>query len=124
MTLEKGFTLIELVIAISIAGFCLISMIGLLEAGIKESRRASAELEASNILSVVYGNIGTNTNNRSITSFYNEFGDAVGTDDIRAKYKVSLIVINGITNIKIWWPANASIDNSEGMLEIVTCTKY
>jgi uncharacterized protein (TIGR02598 family) len=122
--MKKGFTLVEVVVAIGIAGFCLICLMGLLNSGIQQCKRSASEFEASNVLSDVYCNLGTITNNRTNTLYYNECGNSVSADDLRAKYKVSLVVTNGITNIKIWWPVNATIDNSEGMLEVITHLKY
>jgi uncharacterized protein (TIGR02598 family) len=122
--MKKGFTLIEMMVAIGIAGFCLVTMMGLLSAGLRLSQRAANQTEAGNILTAVYTNLGTNTNNRCDTLYYNDVGNTVASTDMNAKYKVNIIVSNSMTNIRVWWPVNSTLENSEGMLEVVTHSKF
>lgn len=63
-----GFSLVEIVIAVGIVGFCLIPLLALLPAGLKAVKNSSHETTAVNIISSVAADMGnaTFTNNSSI----------------------------------------------------------
>jgi uncharacterized protein (TIGR02598 family) len=54
---ETGFTLTEVAVAMAIFSFALVSMIGLLSVGLKNSRRANIQISASNLMSAIASDI-------------------------------------------------------------------
>ena len=54
---SPGFTLIEIALAMAIFSFALVSMLGLLSVGLKNSRKASIQIAAANILSAIAADI-------------------------------------------------------------------
>lgn len=56
-TRSSGFTLIEIALAMAIFSFALVSMLGLLSVGLKNSRKASIQIAAANILSAIAADI-------------------------------------------------------------------
>lgn len=54
---SSGFTLIEIALAMAIFSFALVSMLGLLSVGLKNSRKASIQIAAANILSAIAADI-------------------------------------------------------------------
>jgi uncharacterized protein (TIGR02598 family) len=54
---ESGFTLTEVAVAMGIFSFALVSMIGLLSVGLKNSRRANIQISASNLMSAIASDI-------------------------------------------------------------------
>ena len=52
-----GFTLVEIALAMAIFSFALVSMLGLLSVGLKNSRKASIQIAAANILSTIAADI-------------------------------------------------------------------
>jgi uncharacterized protein (TIGR02598 family) len=52
-----GFTLTEVALAMGIFSFALVSMIGLLSVGLKNSRRANVQIAASNLMSAIASDI-------------------------------------------------------------------
>jgi uncharacterized protein (TIGR02598 family) len=56
-----GFTLTEVALAMGIFSFALVSMIGLLSVGLKNSRRANIQISASNLMSAIASDIRSST---------------------------------------------------------------
>ena len=54
---DGGFTLVEIALAMAIFSFALVSILGLLSVGLKNSRRASIQIAAANILSTIAADI-------------------------------------------------------------------
>lgn len=54
---EAGFTLTEIALAMSIFAFALVSMLGLLTVGVRNSRKANIQISASNLLSAITADI-------------------------------------------------------------------
>jgi uncharacterized protein (TIGR02598 family) len=50
---RNGFSLIEVSVSLGLVGFCFVSLLGLLELGLRQQRDALAETEAAHILSAV-----------------------------------------------------------------------
>lgn len=88
---RSGFTLIEIALAMAIFSFALVSMLGLLSVGLKNSRKASIQIAAANILSAIAADIQSadisNSNN----------GEYVATTR-KLKIKASVFA-NGSTQI-------------------------
>jgi uncharacterized protein (TIGR02598 family) len=58
---QAAFTLTEVALAMGIFSFALVSMIGLLSVGLKNSRRANIQIAASNLMSAVASDIRSST---------------------------------------------------------------
>ncbi len=58
---QAGFTLTEVALAMGIFSFALVSMIGLLSVGLKNSRRANVQISASNLMSAIASDIRSST---------------------------------------------------------------
>jgi uncharacterized protein (TIGR02598 family) len=56
-----AFTLTEVALAMGIFSFALVSMIGLLSVGLKNSRRANTQIGASNLMSAIASDIRSST---------------------------------------------------------------
>jgi uncharacterized protein (TIGR02598 family) len=56
-SVTAGFTLTEVALAMGIFSFALVSMIGLLSVGLKNSRRANVQIAASNLMSAIASDI-------------------------------------------------------------------
>lgn len=58
---ESGFTLAEIAVALGIFSFALVSMMGMLSVGLKNSRKATVQTSASNLLAGVVADIHAST---------------------------------------------------------------
>jgi uncharacterized protein (TIGR02598 family) len=136
--------LVEVIIAMGIAAFCLIAMLGLIPSGLKQVKVSSEQTAATAILAAVatdirntpsgsekslaYGIALPTTAGASITTvnlYLNEDGKP-NTSATSARYaiKASLVSSNNASgttsgNLVIWWPAAASLGNSQGSVETV-----
>lgn len=59
--LSAGFTLTEIALALAIFSFALVSMLGLLSVGMRNSRKANIQLAASNLLSGIASDVQSST---------------------------------------------------------------
>lgn len=59
---ESGFTLAEIAVALGIFSFALVSMMGMLSVGLKNSRRATVQTAASNLLAGIVADIHASKN--------------------------------------------------------------
>jgi uncharacterized protein (TIGR02598 family) len=136
--------LVEVIIAMGIAAFCLIAMLGLIPMGLKQVKISSEQTAATAILaavasdirntpsgtakSLVYGIALPTTAGASVSTvnlYLNEDGKP-NTSPTSARYalKASLVTSNnasGMTsgNLVIWWPAAAALRNAQGSIETV-----
>lgn len=129
-----GFSLIEVTIALSVAGFCLLAILGLLQTGVTSQRATTEQTAATGIASMVFADLvsaaGTNptprlqidlTNSASSpqTIFFSDGGKPTGTVGAAAtaesRYRASLDVRPPVAGTKaatgvrilITWPAVA-----------------
>ena len=134
---KKGFTLIEVLIAIGIVGFCIIPMIGLMPVSLNMVRDIVKRTEATSILgeinvdlknttssatsSPAYGIIfPVDTNTSQTTIYVNELGTVSPLKD--AKFGVSAVLTNSSTastaaTVRVWWPPTASSTGGYGFVE-------
>ena len=131
---DPGFSLIEVTIALSVAGFCLLAILGLLQTGVTSQRATTDQTAATGIISMIFADLlssaGTNptprfqinlTNSGASpqTVFFSDGGKPTGavgspaTGDSR--FRASLDVIppaagtRAATGVRILitWPAAA-----------------
>jgi type II secretory pathway pseudopilin PulG len=71
---ESGFTLAEIAVALGIFSFALVSMMGMLSVGLKNSRKATVQTSASNVMAGVVSDIKASTitapNQGSVNEIY------------------------------------------------------
>ncbi len=87
----EGFTLVEIALAMAIFSFALVSMLGLLSVGLKNSRKANIQIAAANVLSSIAADI----QGAQISNVSN--GEYTATSQ-KLKIKV-MVLANGRTQI-------------------------
>jgi len=65
-----GFSLVEVTLALGIAAFCLIAVLGLVPVGVQTNRNATSQTTATNILSSVVSDIRASLKGNSNTAKY------------------------------------------------------
>lgn len=145
---SSAFSLVELVIALGIASFCLVAMLGLVPMGLKSAKNttdqtgaamllSSVALDLRNVtpgsnISPVYGitlpAAGTPGASASNAFFFNEDGttNTVGTP-LSVRYGLRLTMSNATSNtttawLQIYWPSTLPADrlnNAQGIVESV-----
>ena len=131
--LSSAFSLIEVTIALSVAGFCLLAILGLLQTGVTSQRATTEQTAATGIISMIYADLvsaaGTNASPRlqinltnaasPQTVFFNEGGKQTGAVGAAAagdsRYRASLDIrppasgTKAATGVRILvtWPAVA-----------------
>jgi uncharacterized protein (TIGR02598 family) len=131
--LPPGFSLIEVTIALSVAAFCLLAILGLLQTGITSQRATVEQTAATGIASIIFSDLsagGTNTTARFKldltnvagnlqTLYFDEAGKPTGLIGSAAaadsRYRASVEVrppasgTVGVTPVRILvtWPAVA-----------------
>ena len=65
-----GFSLVEVTLALGIAAFCLIAVLGLVPVGVQTNRNATSQTTATNILSSVVSDIRASPKGGTITAKY------------------------------------------------------
>jgi uncharacterized protein (TIGR02598 family) len=97
-----GFTLVEIALAMAIFSFALVSMLGLLSVGLKNSRKASIQIAAANVLSTIAADLQSS----QISNVSN--GEYTATSQ-KLKIK-ALVMANGATQIT--YPAPLIVDEA------------
>lgn len=80
--LQAGFSLIEVTIALSVAAFCLLAILGLLQTGITSQRATVEQTAATGIASLIFSDLtagGTNESPRFAFSLTNTNAGVVQT---------------------------------------------
>jgi uncharacterized protein (TIGR02598 family) len=142
----SAFSLVEIVIAIGIAAFCLVAMLGLIPTGMKSVKSATEQTAATAVLQEVvtdlrstpsggnaspklnlslptFGSAGANLS----TNFYmSESGVAYAANtSMDARYGVSVGMSNNsvfltTAQVLVWWPSTVALSKAQGSVEIVT----
>jgi len=136
--LTSAFSLIEVTIALSIAAFSLVSILGLIPVGLNSSASAKRQTEAVSILSSItadlrstplhsgtssrYGiPIGTDT-----TLYFSGMGVCSGQLDVNSQYCVVLTTPYKPSSserratwarVRVSWPAGANVNIPQGVVE-------
>jgi uncharacterized protein (TIGR02598 family) len=138
--LPRGFSLIEVTIALSVAAFCLLAILGLLQTGITSQRATVEQTAATGIASMIFSDLSaaagtnktarfeislTNTAGGLQTLYFDESGKTTGTIGSAAvsgsRYRASVEVRAAATNtvavspvrILVTWPAAADPSPSQ-----------
>jgi uncharacterized protein (TIGR02598 family) len=139
---SSGFSLVEVALAIGIAGFCLISILGLIPVGLTVAQNASAQTGAVGLMSAIAADLrevsttGTSSPYFKITipdttgkTLYVDDGGQYTTDLQKlphARYRVEIKTVSTVSGsgtptmqkVVVTWPAQAS-GNAMGMAESI-----
>lgn len=111
--LSAGFTLTEIALALAIFSFALVSMLGLLSVGMKNSRKANIQLAASNLLSGIASDVQSSV---YVTSGSSTTATCAFTSprlDIKATVNTSTRTVKNVT---ISGGSSATLDESGTVL--------
>ena len=136
-----AFSLVEVTLALGVAGFCLLAILGLLQTGLTSEKVTVGQTAAAGILSAVYSDLAStpstnttstnfsialNTTNAQTVYFSeagwtNKVGQAAATD---SRYRLSVFESTNASptpvRILVTWPAAADPTNASGSAEVVT----
>ena len=133
---EKAFSLVEVTLALGVAGFCLLAVFGLLPAGINCNRASVEQTAAASLARAIVADLRmTPHNSNSSPQYAIPFPSASasfnfaedGTKQVAtttARY-LATITINSaaptaFANIRITWPATAPVASASGSYEVTT----
>ncbi|MBN8709116.1 MAG: hypothetical protein J0I10_07030 [Verrucomicrobia bacterium] len=142
----QGFSLVEVTLAIGIAGFCLIALFGMLPVGLKSNQAAVQQMLANGILTSVVSDLKTtpvteprgaatssprfqiplpaqNSAGASNPLYFTEDG-RLTTDQSQSMFRLTVTFLPNagsrsasLANVKITWPSVASTANASGGVE-------
>jgi uncharacterized protein (TIGR02598 family) len=129
-----AFSLVELTLAIGIAGFCLIAVFGLMPVGVQTNRNATSQTAATNIIASVIADMraapGATSAQYGIqfgnprTLYFDGAGQFTTVLGANSRYRVSITFPPNppaglsYANINITWPAAATPANASGSVEM------
>ena len=138
---QAGFSLVEVVIAVGIAAFCLVVMLGLIPTGLNTNKDSSGETAAANIVRNIFSDLRATAKTNTTTSLYgitfpsgaspaistNYWDDAGATNSsnsILTKYMSTVTVISNsptlTVSLLITWPHTALTNTAPGRYEVMT----
>src|SRR5215813_3202420 len=142
-----AFSLVEVTLALGIAAFCLIAVLGLMPVGVQTNRNATSQTAATNIIAAVVSDLrGTPTANSTSSQFCIRFGtattlyfdstgqcssDLAGTTSpcgvalataLQTRYEMAITWRGSAglryADLKVTWPAAATAANANGSTEM------
>ena len=137
-----GFSLVEVTVALGIAGFCLLAMLGLIPVGMRNAATASEQTATVGILAAVISDLretpagasasprfGTTMpqpgNSASYTIYFSEDGQKV--DGAASARYAAVATLSAPANsfavnlqVRVYWPAGAGAANASGSIEGIT----
>lgn len=140
----RGFSLVEVTLALGIAAFCLLTLFGLLPTGINIVQKASEETIALNRASALLADVKATPATSSLSTRYgmdltgassagttlpefllDEQGNPVGKTSGAARYRVGYRIsapssqpLGARVYLRVSWPGLASASSAQGMVEI------
>lgn len=137
---QTGFSLVEVTVALAIAGFCLVALLGLIPAGMRNASTATEQTAAIGLLGAIMADLrgtprSSNTSPRYLiaipasgsattsTNYFSDDGETNGRSQSRYVVESTLTPqSNDLVNarILIYWPAMAAATNAKGSVESVT----
>ena len=125
-----AFSLVELVLALGVAAFCLIAVFGLMPVGIQTNRNATSQTAATNIIAAIVADLRTTpaaattspqfgiTFGSDKTLYFDTSGQASTSLSRDARYQLNIkwnVAPTGLyyANLKVTWPA--SVDPATAM---------
>jgi uncharacterized protein (TIGR02598 family) len=132
-----AFSLVEVTLALGVAGFCLIAVFGLMPVGVQMNRNATSQTAAASIIADVVADLrATPKANATSSQFGITFGtnppplyfDGVGqfttTLGANSRYQLNItwnpLAPSGsrYADLKVTWPAAATAANASGSTEM------
>src|SRR5438105_4686137 len=131
-----AFSLVEIVLALGVAAFCLIAIVGLMPVGVQTNRNATSQTAATNIMAAIVADLrATPTFNTSSTEFgitfrtnapplyFDGSGQFTTLPGANSRYQVN-VTCNGTSelryaDLKVTWPAAATPANASGSTEML-----
>ncbi len=133
---DWAFSLVEVTLAMGVASFCLLAVIGLLPTGSKVSYAAAQETRATNFLAAVVADMRatpatattstqygiTFAGGNQTTLYFDQSGNSSTTINGNSTYRL-VVASNGgsgatFMNLKATWPAAAAPENAAGFSQI------
>jgi len=138
----SAFSLVEVTLAVGLAGFCLITIFGLMPVGVQTNRNATSQTAATNIMAAVVADLrATPKANTTSTQFSMTFGTNRCADgcsqpplyfnsagqfttslgpNSRYQLNVTWYGSSGLryADLKVSWPAAATAANAAGSTEM------
>lgn len=131
----KGFSLVECVVAVGIVCVSILPMLGLLPSGLNNTRNASVQTGAMNLITAIAADLRT-TNvgisprfaiNKSATgsqTFYFDDAGAITSALANSRYKADIQMIpisstKALSRVTLVWPPQATVQNSLGSVDVV-----
>jgi uncharacterized protein (TIGR02598 family) len=132
-----GFSLVEVTLALGIAAFCLIAVFGLVPVGVQTNRNATSQTAASNIMAAVVADLRATPKVNSTSAqfgitfggppnpailFFDSTGQYSVSQTANSRYRLTLTWSGSATlryaDVKITWPAAATVANASGLAEM------
>src|SRR5437867_368171 len=130
-----AFSLVEVTLALGVAAFCLLAVLGLLPVGVQTNRNASSQTIASNIIATVVSDLRTTpaaavtspefaiTFDAEKTLFFDASGQALPSLSTDSRYRLNVTWNSAPTGLhyavlKATWPAAATPANASGSTEM------
>jgi len=131
-----AFSLIEVTLALGIAAFCLIAVLGLMPVAALMNRNATSRTAAMNIMAAVIADLRAIPTTKSTSAQFSivfgtpktlyfdntgQFATSLGTN---SRYQLNVTWSdsgwNGLkyAGVKVWWPAAASAANASGSAQM------
>ena len=129
----SAFSLVELTLALGIAGFALVATSGLLSVGVRTNRYAASETSANSIIAAVVADLRATPKTLSTSSqfaitfdanarlYFDGNGQFTTSMDANSRYQLN-VTWNGSSglryaDLKVTWPAGATTANANGSAE-------
>jgi uncharacterized protein (TIGR02598 family) len=134
---SAAFSLVEVTVALGVAGFCLIAVFGLLPVGVQTNQRATSQTAAASIIANVVADLRATPNPPRINTsvqyqitfgttkpplYFDGAGQFATSPGPNSRYQLNVTFpwTNGNTygaNLKLTWPAAATAANASGSVE-------
>jgi uncharacterized protein (TIGR02598 family) len=137
-----AFSLVELTLALGVAAFCLMAIFGLMPVGVQTNRNATSQTAAASIIRGVAADLRATPKTVSTSTqftitfgtcknlYFDSQGQVVASSDCvtnitlpaTARYKLNITWAGSAAlryaDIKVTWPAAATVANASGTVEI------
>jgi uncharacterized protein (TIGR02598 family) len=118
-----AFSLVEIVLALGVAGFCLIAILGLMPVGVQTNRNATSQTAATNIMAAIVADLRTTpaaattspqfaiTFGTDKTLYFDPSGQASTSLSPDSRYRLNITWNSAPTGLqyavlKVTWPAS------------------
>jgi uncharacterized protein (TIGR02598 family) len=127
---RAAFSLVEIVLALGVAAFCLIAIVGLMPVGVQINRNATSQTAATNIMAAIVADLRTTpaaattspqfaiTFDTGKTLYFDASGQASASLGPDSRYRLNIMWNSAPTGLhyavlKVTWPA--SVDPATAM---------